>query len=349
MLTPQANLSRGLGMSQASTPPHKRHRYWVPWAWSLFWAVFIALVGLALVLDKHALNPAAMVTAVVFFLLTLPYQLYSYSSLARDVRGWLVTDARRVFLFPLGIVAAYLVYAITSQCFDWSAFARLLAFVMVPTCLVFSARYQSKVVWQDLLAVFCLWVPFDTGLLDRIWAWPAGEGAYVINTSLAISLGVSLFVAFRGYRDVRFRFVWCVDDLLLVVKMLGVFTIVALPIGLWTGFLTINPQLDLLKALAAPLGIFFFIAVPEEFLFRGLVQTMLGRLVHRPIGVLIVTSVFFGATHLNNPPLYDWRFMLLATIAGIVYGHTFNKARSLLAPCLLHAAVDVIWALFLHT
>jgi membrane protease YdiL (CAAX protease family) len=57
----------------------------------------------------------------------------------------------------------------------------------------------------------------------------------------------------------------------------------------------------------------------------------------------------FGATHLNNEPLMDWRYFLLATMAGVFYGWTFEKSKSLMSSALLHMAVDVIWSLGFHT
>lgn len=91
------------------------------------------------------------------------------------------------------------------------------------------------------------------------------------------------------------------------------------------------------------LGIFIFIGIPEELLFRGIIQNLLEKAIGRPALALGVASLIFGAAHLNNGPSPDWRYFLLATLAGLVYGRAYAKTRNLMAPALLHTLVDVAW------
>ena len=57
---------------------------------------------------------------------------------------------------------------------------------------------------------------------------------------------------------------------------------------------------------------------------------------------LLAASLIFGAAHLDNgpQPLPDWRYMILATIAGAAYGRVFQKSSSVLSSWFLHAMVD---------
>ena len=72
------------------------------------------------------------------------------------------------------------------------------------------------------------------------------------------------------------------------------------------------------------LAICFFTAVPEELLFRGVLQNLLEKrwpaARFARVGSLPVAAVVFGAAHLINAPASNWRYMLLATLAGIAYG-----------------------------
>ena len=77
-------------------------------------------------------------------------------------------------------------------------------------------------------------------------------------------------------------------------------------------------------------------------------QNLLQKRLGRPILGLVVSSVIFGATHLNNGPLPDWRYFVLATIAGLFYGFIYMRTKSLAVPALVHAMVDSVWVLFLH-
>jgi membrane protease YdiL (CAAX protease family) len=88
--------------------------------------------------------------------------------------------------------------------------------------------------------------------------------------------------------------------------------------------------------------IFVATALPEEILFRSLIQNWLMQKFGSTTGVLIVASVIFGCAHLNNgpQPLPNWRYMILATIAGLAYGKVFQRASSAMASMTLHALVD---------
>jgi membrane protease YdiL (CAAX protease family) len=57
---------------------------------------------------------------------------------------------------------------------------------------------------------------------------------------------------------------------------------------------------------------------------------------------LLAAGFIFGCSHLNNGPqsLPNWRYMILATLAGVVFGRVFQKSTSILSSVSLHAAVD---------
>ena len=113
------------------------------------------------------------------------------------------------------------------------------------------------------------------------------------------------------------------------------FAPVAIPIGLLTGFITISGrQFSGWQVLLSALGIFFLIAIPEELLFRGIIQNFLEKTFRKPALALIVTSLIFGAAHLNNGPRPDWRYFLLASLAGLFYGNAYQRTRGLMAPAI---------------
>jgi CAAX protease family protein len=92
-------------------------------------------------------------------------------------------------------------------------------------------------------------------------------------------------------------------------------------------------------------GIFLFTALPEEFLFRGLIQNWIERMRGRGVMSLLIASLIFGASHLNNgPPIPNYRYFVMATIAGIFYGRAWRTTGSLMASSLTHALVDTIWS-----
>ena len=95
--------------------------------------------------------------------------------------------------------------------------------------------------------------------------------------------------------------------------------------------------------MTAAVGIIFVgTALPEEILFRALIQNLLMQRFGSGAGTLFVASFIFGCAHLDNgpQPLPNWRYMILATIAGVAYGTVFKKASTVLSSAGLHMLVD---------
>jgi hypothetical protein len=93
-------------------------------------------------------------------------------------------------------------------------------------------------------------------------------------------------------------------------------------------------------------GIFFFTAVPEELFFRAWVQNLLERRVGRRAALGIASAVF-GLSHFNKRSAhFNWRYVLLATIAGIFYGRAWREQRRVPASTITHTCVDWIWSMW---
>ena len=63
----------------------------------------------------------------------------------------------------------------------------------------------------------------------------------------------------------------------------------------------------------------------------------------------IVASVLFGFSHITNLHFPNWKYVLLASIAGFFYGWTWRKTGSIFASALVHAGVDILWHFLFHT
>jgi len=85
---------------------------------------------------------------------------------------------------------------------------------------------------------------------------------------------------------------------------------------------------------------FFFVALAEEVFFRGLLQEQLARLLGQGSvwrwGLPIAFSaIFFGLAH--GPAM-----AVLASVAGLGYALAYAATRNILAPTLLHFAVNAL-------
>ena len=90
--------------------------------------------------------------------------------------------------------------------------------------------------------------------------------------------------------------------------------------------------------------IFIFVAVPEELFFRAWVQNLLERRLGRR-AALAITAVLFGLSHFNKRSAhFNWRYVFLASVAGIFYGRAWREKRRVPASAITHASVDAIWS-----
>jgi membrane protease YdiL (CAAX protease family) len=102
----------------------------------------------------------------------------------------------------------------------------------------------------------------------------------------------------------------------------------------------------LLLTLLTFAGGLWVLAVAEEFIFRGLLQQHLARLFRSNTAGLVVASLIFGSGHLAYRQFPNWKFALLATLAGMFYGRAFLQAGSIRAAMVTHALVFTTWKMF---
>ena len=126
------------------------------------------------------------------------------------------------------------------------------------------------------------------------------------------------------------------------------FAAIAIPSSLAMHFTRWNPRwTGLVPFLLSFLEIFIFIAVLEELFFRGFLQSLLSKSLRSWVAGQTIVSVLFGLFHILHPPVPNWRYVALATVAGWFYGSAFRKTGSLMTSSLMHAAVDTVWRTWL--
>jgi CAAX protease family protein len=100
---------------------------------------------------------------------------------------------------------------------------------------------------------------------------------------------------------------------------------------------------------AASSGCFFLGAgLPEEFLFRGILQTRLEKVLRRPLWALWVASFIFGLAHVPidlHGSFANWQEALLTAFtfqmsAGVAFGYAYMHTRNLLPISIIHTVLD---------
>ncbi len=84
-------------------------------------------------------------------------------------------------------------------------------------------------------------------------------------------------------------------------------------------------------------GALWVVSLGEEFFFRGLLQQWMVGWLRSEWAGLIATALLFGSVHLPYGTFPNWRFALLAAVAGVFYGLAFRQAKSIRASMVTHA------------
>jgi membrane protease YdiL (CAAX protease family) len=283
---------------------------------------------------------AATLTVFAFYLLVM--LLFA----ARGVADGLAARFGAAGGIALGAAAflAYLIYGLGTNTFGISRVGAVAIFVFAPIALAASAERRPAGAWQDFLLVAGIWVAVKFGPSHWVWPYPGGLLAYAFTVLLALNVALAAFVFMRRVSGIGYSIGWGQRWALHVFGSFGLFACIAIALGQGLHFISFAPQWGAWKTLPfTTLAIFFLTAWPEEFLFRGLLQNMLSRACKSDLAGWWTASVLFGFSHITNMGFPNWRYVVLASIAGIFYGWTWRKTGSIFASAIVHALVDVLW------
>ncbi len=252
------------------------------------------------------------------------------------LRESLRTRPRLVWLAPPVLTAIFAAASLLAGAFTLSLTAAVLVYTAVP---VFTAWLR-----QDLLTVLLLWLPLEFAAGQSLVPVPARGFLHSAAYGIAILLGLVLFLGFRALPGMKYRAPRTKRDFWLPLAGFAAVAPVLAAVGIAIGFIP-PPHLPVQPAgkMAAAVAIIFAgTALPEEILFRALIQNLLVRRLGDTTRTLLLASVIFGAAHLDNGPqaVPNWRYMIEATIAGVAYGKVFQRSNSVCSSALLHTLVD---------
>jgi len=257
------------------------------------------------------------------------------------IMNWL--NRRGVWIAVLVPLSAFALYELLAIGVDWKSILFGAAYFMIPLVLIASAGSSAPGSWQDYFAILAIWIPVELHRLNRLFPYPA-ELTHTLTILFALNLALAGFFFLRRLDGIGYSIEWGRGFGFEVGFNFGIFALIAIPLGEAIGFIHFDPSVARLRSLPLfGLGILFFTAWPEEFLFRGLIQNLLAKSLRSPYTALFVAAVIFGLSHINNGTFPNWRYVILATIAGIFYGRAWLKTGSIFASCLVHAAVDILW------
>lgn len=273
--------------------------------------------------------PALFLAAILALLST---------SLQKKMRRWIHAGRGRVFAAPAALSAIFCALLWLHGAAGARPLALIVAYTFLPTLL-------AHVLGSEVAIILLLWLPLEFAVGAGSIPVSLHGFFHTVAYGIAILLALWLFLGFRELKGMKYNPPRGLRDWLTPLAGYAITAPVLIPVGLLLGFIQpfhVPPHLTFAFVLTRFLAILAATAIPEEILFRSLIQNCLMQKMGSSNRTLLTAAVIFGCAHLNNGsgPLPNWRYAIMATIAGFAYGKVFQKSSSVLSSAALHALIN---------
>lgn len=271
--------------------------------------------------------PVFTLCAFLFLLLTIVVIVFDLGNNAQ-FKMWYV-------FFFLSLVCAFLSHVITLAA---------LAYVLMLACISFLYCRQKKI-WQLLLLILISLPLFfhlpqfgfhNYPFLDHIRVTPDA-----VPYSLYFNYDKTLLPVFvMGFSEMAITR----KKLLEIMKQVFVYLLLLAPLMLGLSWLfqyvSFCPKWPVYTPVWMLVNL-FFTCTAEEILFRKIIQERLQEaltLKHSGYVAIAISAILFGAMHFMGGSIY----IILATVAGLFYGHIFYVTRDIRSSMFLHFLLNML-------
>jgi hypothetical protein len=276
-----------------------------------------------------------------FALLLAPLWLFGFG-LGDWIAEQLRSRALRILL-PGLLGVAPLVFQVRAGNPNWLLTFEMCALPVVLAALLELSVRDPKLVWQDGFVLAVLVALYMLKVFEPAWPYPS---LAVLPKLYVADVALYLYAVNRRLEGMGYSFMPSASAAGIGLREWLFFSPLAIGVGLALGFIHFHARLpSAMAAATAILVTFALVAIPEELFFRGILQNLLETRLGR-YGALAVAAVLFGLGHFNKGSAFNWRYVLLAAIAGVFYGRAWRARRQVLAAVIAHTAVDVVWSLW---
>jgi len=256
-------------------------------------------------------------------------------------------------VLALGMVAAaaapYCAYTLATGTFHWTGLGLLLSLAAAASLCYLCLPKNGR---TDAIFLLFMAAVVLSGCFKAIYPSPApGLRLEILGQMMWTRTGIMVMLWFRRAEGIGFGFVPTKAEWAIGARNYLYFLPVGLPLALAIGFVRYRP-LPLVwwqtagVAVVTFLGMLWVVALAEEFFFRGVMQQGLGRWLNNQTAGLILSSVAFGLVHLPFRAFPNWKFALVAAIAGLFYGRAYSQAGGIRAAMITHALVNTTTRIF---
>ena len=237
---------------------------------------------------------------------------------------------------------SYFAFALGTSLFSWRAAVIVIAFPVLLSAFLELARLPRILTWRDAAVLIIIAATYYLKWLQS--AWPPELG--LLSKLFLADVALYCFLVVRDLEGAGYWLVPSRPALIIGMREWLFFFPMALLLGELTGFIHFHSNVPHIgHVVAAILLTFLLIAIPEELFFRVIIQNLLESRIGRT-AALLVAAALFGLSHFNHGSAFNWRYVLLASIAGIFYGRAWRSNRQIFASIVTHTAVDVVWSLW---
>ena len=253
---------------------------------------------------------------------------------------------------PASAVVPYCVYTLPTGTFRWTSLALLAALAAVVSFWYVFFR-KNRVADAAFLAFMAAAVL--TGALSALYPAVAPKVRLeILGHLMWTRLGVTVMLTLRRAEGIGFGFIPTKKEWGIGLRQYLYFLPLGLPLALAIGYVRFRPvPVDwwqaMLLAAGTFLGMLWVVALAEEFCFRGLLQQWLSQWLGSRTAGLICASVVFGLAHLPFRAFPNWRFALVAAVAGFFYGRAYSQSGGIRAAMVTHALVNTTTRLLFTT
>ncbi|MBZ5725696.1 MAG: CPBP family intramembrane metalloprotease [Acidobacteriia bacterium] len=263
------------------------------------------------------------------------------------VRGALQNRPRAVWAIPFLLTAIFASASVLAGAFSMPLALLVLGYTGAPVLCAFvqGAGTPPRPTALDFLSILLLWLPLEFAAGVRQLVPRTAQGyLHSVAYGIAILLGLVLFLGYRPFAGLKYNLPLGKRDFWLPLAAFALLAPVLIVVGMAIGFIP-PPHWPTASggSMAAAVGIVFAAtALPEEILFRALIQNLMMQRFGSGARTLLAASFLFGCAHLDNgpQPLPNWRYLIVATVAGWAYGKVFQESSTVLSSAALHTLVD---------
>jgi membrane protease YdiL (CAAX protease family) len=314
------------------------------WTLLILWTV---LCIAAAIYSQIKNIPTWLVLAVVpAFLLESGFYLAAGLRSSREfLERW--QPARLACAMTVTAAVPYVVYSLGTGVFSLLSMFEILALAGVASFwfVVFGRRSSTDLAYLALMAA-----PVLLKVFPAVYADPYDLQVAVLGALMWYRTGVLAVLSIRQMEGINFGFLPARADWAVGVRNFVYFLPLGFALGYWLDFFSLRTSLNSMWPLVfivTFVAILWVLATAEEFFFRGLLQQMLTRVSGNKWVGLLAASMIFGLAHLGFGKFPNWKFVLLATCAGLFYGRAYMQAQSIRAAMVTHALVVTVWKVFL--